>query len=114
MISNLTENLEVNAKLRLASQVIACTMIATSATAAFAFTGQQYARQAKITLNEARTIALKAFPGRITAQELEKERGGSGLRYSFDIKKGRATHEVGVDARTGAVLENSIEGPHSD
>jgi uncharacterized membrane protein YkoI len=45
---------------------------------------------------------------------LEKERGGSGLRYSFDIKNGKITHEVGVDAKTGKVLENSVEGAHHD
>lgn len=88
--------------------------VAISAGAAFGFTGQQYAARAKVSLEQARAIALKAFPGRITKQELEKERGGSGLRYSFDIKNGARTHEVGVDARSGAVLENSVEGPHSD
>jgi uncharacterized membrane protein YkoI len=65
-------------------------------------------------LSEARVVALKAFPGKITDEELEKEKGGSGLRYSFDIKNGGVTYEVGVDARTGKVLENSPEGPHSD
>ena len=84
------------------------------ATAALAYTGQQFAAAAKVSLEQARAIALKAFPGTITDQELEKERGGSGLRYSFDIKKGATTHEVGVDARSGALLENSVEGPQSD
>jgi hypothetical protein len=45
---------------------------------------------------------------------LEKEKGGSGLRYSFDIKRGAVVHEVGVDAQTGAVLENAKEGSHPD
>jgi hypothetical protein len=49
-------------------------------------------------------------PGKITDEELEKEKGGSGLRYSFDIKNGGVTHEVGVDAKTGKLLENSVEG----
>ncbi len=53
---------------------------------AMAFTGQKYAKEAKITLPEARTIALKAQKGTITDEELERESGGSGLRYSFDIK----------------------------
>jgi len=44
---------------------------------------------------------------------MEKGAGGGGLRYSFDIKAGAATHEVGVEAVTGAVLENSIEGAES-
>ena len=63
---------------------------------------------------EARAIALKSHPGEITDEELEKERGGSGLRYSFDIKRGAVTQEVGVDAQTGTVLENAQEGPNPD
>lgn len=81
---------------------------------AMAFTGQKYAHEAKITLAEARAIALKAQPGKISDEELERETGGSGLRYSFDIKNGAVTREVGVDAKTGTILENSIEGSHAD
>jgi uncharacterized membrane protein YkoI len=79
-----------------------------------AYTGEELAKYAKVTLPEARAIALKAFPGKITDEELEKEKGGSGLRYSFDIKNAGATHEVGVDAKTGKLLENSAEGPQAD
>jgi uncharacterized membrane protein YkoI len=50
----------------------------------------------------------------ITDQELEKESGGTGLRYSFDIKSKGKIFEVGVDARTGKVLENDAEGPDAD
>ena len=67
-----------------------------------------------ITMARAKTIALRAQPGRIVASELEAEKGGSGLRYSFDIKAGEKTHEVGVDAKTGAVLENSLEKKNAD
>lgn len=81
---------------------------------ASAYTGQELAKNAKVTLADARAIALKAFPGKITGEELEKEKGGSGLRYSFDIKNGGVTHEVGVDAKTGKLLENSVESPHAD
>jgi uncharacterized membrane protein YkoI len=42
-------------------------------------------------------------------EELEHERGGSGLRYSFDIQQGKKWREVGVDAKTGRILENSAE-----
>lgn len=62
----------------------------------------------------AREIALKAYPGKIVKEELEKESGGSGLRYSFDIKSKTGTHEVGVDASNGKVLENSVEGADND
>jgi uncharacterized membrane protein YkoI len=81
---------------------------------AFAYTGQKLAIKAKITIDEARAIAVKARPGTITDEELEKEKGGSGLRYSFDVKSGKVTYEVGVDAQTGKVLENSEEGRHPD
>ena len=76
------------------------------------YTGEELAKDAKLTLLEARAIALKAFPGKVTDEELEKEEGGSGLRYSFDIKNGGVTHEVGVDAKTGKLLENNDESPH--
>ena len=81
---------------------------------AAAYTGQELAGKARITIEQARAIALKTHPGRITDEELEREGGGSGLRYSFDVKKGEVTHEVGVDAVTGRVLENKPEGPHPD
>ena len=74
----------------------------------------KYAGEAKITLSQARAAALKVFPGKIVSEELEEESGGSGLRYSLDIRQGKVTHEVGVDAITGKVLENSVEGPNAD
>ena len=85
-----------------------------SVVSAHAYTGEKLARDAKVTLTEARATALKAHPGKITAEELEKEKGGSGLRYSFDIRHGKVTQEVGVDAHTGKVLENAPEGPNPD
>ena len=67
-----------------------------------------------VTMPQARKIALAAFPGKIVKEELEKETGGSGLRYSFDIKSTSSTHELGVDAMDGKVLENSVEGSRPD
>ena len=83
---------------------------------ALAYTGEKLAKDAKVSIAEARAIALKAHPGRITDEELEREAGGTGLRYSFDIKSesGSSTQEVGVDARTGRVLENAKEGKNPD
>jgi len=66
--------------------------------------------KAKVSMSEARAIATKAYPGEIMKEELEHERGGSGLRYSFDMRQGKSWREVGVDAITGRVLENSPEG----
>ncbi|HEY5203010.1 MAG TPA: PepSY domain-containing protein [Roseiarcus sp.] len=89
-------------------------LLPTVATSALAYTGQKLAHGAKIGIDQARQIALKAHPGKITDEELEREGGGSGLRYSFDIKRGSVTQEVGVDAATGHVLENKAEGPNPD
>ena len=92
----------------MAFAVVALALLSTKP--AHAYPGQQqYGTEAKISLKQAETIASKAFPGKIVSEELEKEKGGSGLRYSFDINNGTAVHEVGVDAKTGAVLENSVE-----
>lgn len=81
---------------------------------AMAYTGQNLSDGATIGIARARALALKAQPGKVADQELEMEKGGSGLRYSFDIRVGATTHEVGVDAVTGAVLENHVEGPNPD
>ena len=73
------------------------------------YKGSQYAGEAKLTIEEARAVAVKAYPGTVVEEELEHKKGGSGLRFSFDIRANHVTHEVAVDAKTGAVLENSRE-----
>ena len=82
-------------------------MIPMTAGPANAYIGQELAGDAKITIDQARAIALKAHPGRITDEELEREDGGSGLRFTFGVEAGSVTQEVGVDAATGQVLENA-------
>ena len=94
--------------------LIAVLLAAPAAFAASAFVGSEYLKDASVSLEKARTIALNTFPGKIVDEELEREGGGSGLRYSFDIKNGKVTQEVGVDAKTGAVLESSAEGANAD
>ncbi len=89
-------------------------MMMVFALTAEAYTGQELGKDAKVTMEKARAIALKAHPGKIVDEELEKEKGGSGLRYSFDIRDGKVTQEVGVDAVTGRVLENAPEGANPD
>ena len=86
----------------------------TGAAAAQAFAGEELAKEAKVTIAQARRIALKIHPGKITDEELEREEGGSGLRYTFEIRSGKATREVGVDAATGKVLQNQTEGKTPD
>lgn len=96
----------------LAGALTACAGAALAAPATY--TGHELAGKAKVSMDQARAIALKARPGKITDQELEKEGGGTGLRYSFDVKAQKVVYEVGVDAVTGKVLENKKEGPHPD
>ncbi|HKJ83598.1 MAG TPA: PepSY domain-containing protein [Mariprofundaceae bacterium] len=81
---------------------------------AYAFKGQALSNDAKISIEQARTTALKSCPGKISDEELEKEKGGSGLRYSFDMKNGKDVQEIGIDAVTGKVLESRKEGAHPD
>ena len=66
-------------------------------------------KDANLTMQQARQIALKSYPGKIMKEELEHEGGGSGLRYSFDIRQGRRWREIGVDAKTGKILEDKAE-----
>ena len=79
-----------------------------------AYPGDEFTKEAKVTLEAARDIALKTFPGDVKEYELEKEAGGSGLRYSFVIVSHAVGHEVGIDAATGDVLENIPEGSNPD
>jgi uncharacterized membrane protein YkoI len=85
-----------------------------STSSVLAIKGEELAADAKITLAKARSIALKVRAGKIVDEEIEREPGGSGLRYSFDIKAAGLTYEVGVDAKTGEVLENKPEGANPD
>ncbi len=87
-------------------------LVASGASAAMK--GAKLAPMAKVSLATARATALKARPGKITDFELEQEKGGSGLRYSFDIASHGKPYEIGVDAKTGAVLENIAEGKNPD
>ena len=93
---------------------ISFAMASTIATIAQAYDGSEYAGEAKLTLAQAEAIAQKAYPGTFVEVELEHKRGGSGLRYSFDIRAHHLTHEVAIDANTGKVLENSRESENED
>ena len=60
-------------------------------------------KQAKITMAEARAIALKNASGTIKSEEIENEHGK--LIYSFDIATGGpGITEVNVDAMNGKVI----------
>lgn len=99
----------LNRKIMLSVMLLCASAIATTAQA---YSGEKLAKEAKISIQTARSIALKTYHGTIVKEELEHEAGGSGLRYTFDMKKkGEEAHEVGIDAITGKVL---ADGPDMD
>ena len=59
--------------------VLLCSLAVSAPVAARAYTGQELAPQAKVTLMQARTIALKAAPGTITDQELNVSPAAAGF-----------------------------------
>lgn len=66
------------------------------------------APKAKLSMGQARAIALKAAPGKVIDAEYEKEAGA--WRYSFDIRQDKRIHEIGVNANTGKIVEDKYEG----
>lgn len=73
------------------------------------------AKEAKVSLEDARKTALAAVPGgKVQSEELEREKGK--LVYSFDIKvdKKSGVEEVAVDAMTGTIVEKKHESPKSE
>lgn len=73
--------------------------------AAGAFTGDDPAAQAIISLKHAEAIALKADPGRILIDGLGNAGpGGPAAHYAFAIRRHNIVKEVVVDARNGKLL----------
>jgi uncharacterized membrane protein YkoI len=62
----------------------------------------------RISKARAEAMALKIAPGKIISSEYEKE--GGGWRWSFDIQQKGHVQEIGIDGRTGRVVENKSEG----
>ena len=67
----------------------------------------------KISIRDAKLIALGRVPGKIMDAELEKERGR--LQYAFDIlgDDGK-TYDVEIDAITGEILQAEPEDDDDD
>ena len=61
----------------------------------------------KISMAQARKMALKLAPGKLISSEYENEHG---WRYSFDIQQKGHVQEIGIDGQTGRVVENKSEG----
>jgi uncharacterized membrane protein YkoI len=80
-------------------------LVAASATGAAQATVHR--PHARLSMAQARAIALRAAPGRVISGEYENE---GGWRYSFDIQQSGHVQEIGVDAQTGRIVENKSEG----
>ncbi|MFL5607167.1 MAG: PepSY domain-containing protein [Gemmatimonadaceae bacterium] len=78
-------------------------------------TQAQLQHEARISMAQARALAIKTVPG-ATIQTGEIEREGGKLIYSFDMKtRGKSgIDEVNIDAMTGAVLGNNHETPKDE
>jgi hypothetical protein len=92
---------------RAISFVIALTLIGSVAAQEKKESKKALAKEAKITLKQAREAALKAAPGKIKEEELERENGK--LVYSFDIRTKESTKEVQINAIDGSVVSVETE-----
>ena len=59
----------------------------------------------RISMDRARSLALAARAGELTGGELARGPDGA-LRYAFTVHSDDGAYAVGIDAQTGAVLEN--------
>ena len=62
----------------------------------------------RISMTQARAMALKLAPGKLISSEYEKE--GGIWRYSFDIQQRGNVQEIGIDGQSGKIVENKSEG----
>lgn len=70
-------------------------------------------KEAKISMEKAREIAMKRVHGKIESSELEREHGK--LIYSFDIRTTKpGIMEVNVDAVNGKVIAVEHESPKQE
>ncbi len=70
--------------------------------------GASYAApKTKLSMADAKTVALARESGSVKSGELEHEKGR--WIYSFDIDREGHTREVNVDADTGRVVEDKQE-----
>ena len=64
-------------------------------------------KDVKVTVEDAKKIALLAVPGTVIKEELKSEKGN--VVYNIEISNGKSNTAVKIDAVTGKVLEKEIE-----
>ena len=84
-------------------------IFAACATLAMAGTAQAatHSHKAQLSMAQARTIALRMAPGKVTEAKFERQGGGG--HYAFDIRQGKRIHEIGIAASNGRIVENKYE-----
>ena len=74
---------------------------------------KEFAKEAKISLEEARRIALARVPGTVIESELDKEKGK--VVYEFEIRdKDNKSFDVLVDAKTGEIVGVEADDDDND
>ena len=74
---------------------------------------KELAKEAKISLEEARQTALARVPGTVIESELDKEKGK--VVYEFEIRdKDKKTFDVLVDAKTGEIVGVEADDDDND
>lgn len=79
---------------------LTCGLLVASVSAQ-AFTGQQFTKDAKVGIAEARSIALKAHPGKIVDEELEKEAGEADFGIPLISARNTQLRRLVLTLRTG-------------
>ena len=72
--------------------------------------------RAKVGREDAQRVALARVPKGSTVRSAELEKEGGALRWTFDLNTpgSRRVTEVGVDARTGRVVEKRVESARDE
>ena len=69
--------------------------------------GQELLKHARVSPEAARATALKAHPGQVTDEALERAPNGAGYLYSLTIKGPSGVAQVAVDANSGKIVPNA-------
>lgn len=102
-------NIKFGALVPAALSVLLLATAAMPADAATSRYGIHHRISERIGMVHARSIALRQHPGHVVRWGLVRDRGG-GERYVFNIRNRTGLYAVGVDAHSGAVVQNFKAG----
>lgn len=89
--------------------VLLITIISSVSQLALALNKPEPPKKLLITLEEAREIAVRSYPGTVVQQHSTKTTKGYVYKYSFDIQDDTALQTVVIDAKTGKVLRYRVK-----